>query len=59
MNEVKLTFNECDSLCDCLETYLFGIIRNDEGIDNMQWLCNLCSVYKKCKEIKENSEVTE
>lgn len=49
LNEVALTPGEAESLADFLESYLIQIIHNDASIDNIEWLCNLCSVYQKCK----------
>lgn len=49
MNEIKLTPDEAESLADFLEGYLIQVIRDDTEVDNMTWLCNLCSVYRKCK----------
>ena len=59
MNEVTLTQDEAIALSDLLEFGIFDLIRADEDADNIMWLCNLCNVYKKCKMIKEDSEVTE
>lgn len=44
------TIDELESLIDLIECNIFPIIRNDEDIDNINWLCNICSAYRKMKE---------
>ena len=47
---IDLTKNECETLIDLIECNLLEIIRNDPDIDNMYWLMNVCSVFKKLQE---------
>ena len=47
---IELTKNECESLVDLIECNLLNIIRNDDDIDNIHWLMNICSVFKKLQE---------
>jgi len=44
------TIDELESLIDLIECNIFPIIRNDEDIDNINWLCYICSAYRKMKE---------
>ena len=54
MAEKRFTFNfskgEVTALIDFFETNLFEAIRNDMEIDNINWLCDMTSIYKKLKE---------
>ena len=47
---IEITKDECETLVDLIECNLLNIIRNDEDIDNMIWLMNICSVFKKLQE---------
>ena len=51
---IEITKDEAESLADLIECNLFDIIRNDMDIDGIQWLCNICSVFKKLQERKED-----
>lgn len=51
---IEITKSEAYSLRDFIENYLFDAIRNDVEIDNMEWLNNIMSVYKKCKAGEED-----
>lgn len=46
---IEITKSEAESLMEFIETNIFDIIRNDEYIDNINWLTNIVSVYMKCK----------
>ena len=47
---IEITKSEAATLIDIIECYTFDIIRQNEEIDNINWLMNLMSMYKKCKE---------
>ena len=49
---VHLTKDETASLIDFIEFNIFDVIRDVEEIDDIKWLCNLMSIYKKCKEVQ-------
>lgn len=55
-NEIKLptgetlTQNECFSLAEFIDFNLIPAIRDDGDIDNMLWLCNIISAFKKIAE---------
>lgn len=46
---IEITKDEAESLVDFIETNIFDNIRSDEDVDSIEWLCNIMSVYKKCK----------
>ena len=39
---------------DWLEINLIQDVKDDPDCDSMEWLCNMVSIYKKCKEVVEN-----
>lgn len=47
---IEITKGEAESLMDFIEMNIFEIIRGNVEIDSIEWLCNIMSVYKKCKE---------
>ena len=53
---VSLTKDEAIGIADFLETSLIQAIREDEDIDSMEWLCNMCAIYKKCKTEADNED---
>ena len=55
---IELTKDEVGFLMDFIEFNIFNVIRNDEEIDNIAWLDNMMSVYRKCKEaLNEETKV--
>ena len=53
---IEITKSEAESLMEFIETNIFDIIRNDEYIDNINWLINIVSVYMKCKNPQEQQK---
>lgn len=47
---VELTRSEAESLFEILETHLIEIVRDDEEIDNLNWLYNILVIWKKCRD---------
>lgn len=47
---IEITRYEAEWLIDLIEITFFDMIRNDPEIDNMEWVVNIISIYKKCKE---------
>ena len=47
---IEIKKDEAESLMDLIETNIFTIIRDDVDIDSIEWLDNIMSVYRKCKE---------
>lgn len=54
MNKIELTADEAEAIKSLIELNIFEIIRNDIDIDNINWLLCVMSVYKKCKEARED-----
>lgn len=50
---VNMTKSEVESLADFIEANIFDTIRNDPNIDNIEYLANLMSIWKKCTEKEE------
>ena len=46
---IEITEIEAETLADTIEMYIYDIIRDNEDIDNINWLANIMSVYEKCK----------
>lgn len=44
---IYITPDEAKELVDILDCYLFQMIRDDDEIDNMDWLCKMCRLYEK------------
>ena len=49
---VELTKIEAGAIANLIELNIFEIIRNDTDIDNIEWLCAVMEVYKKCEKEK-------
>lgn len=49
----ELTKNERESLAEFIEGYLIFCIQDDKAVDNLEWLCNICSAYRKLREVEE------
>lgn len=47
---IELTKDEGKSLADFIEIYFIGIIHDDPDVDNLEWVCDICSAYRKLKE---------
>lgn len=47
---IILTEDQLTSLVDFYETGFVDYIRNDTGIENIQYIANLCDIYKLAKE---------
>ena len=50
---IEITKDEAEGLMDFIEMNIFEIIRENDEIDSIEWLCNIISVYKKCKESEQ------
>lgn len=51
---IMLTKDECEILLDWLEIHFIDDIRSDEGVNNMEWLSIMVSIYNKCKAVANN-----
>lgn len=51
---IMLTRDECEALLDWFEIHLIDNIRNDEDVDNLEWLSSMMSIYNKCKAVSKD-----
>lgn len=49
-NNIEITPDQATSLLDFIEFSFIDSIRNDTDCDNMDYVCNICEIYKKLKE---------
>ena len=47
--QITLTKSQCKNVAEFIEFYLFDIIRTDTGIDNINYLIDMCEAYKVLK----------
>lgn len=47
---IELTESQCIDLAQFIEFNIFNFIRDDEEIDNIDWLTDIIDTYKKIKE---------
>ena len=52
MAELTLTKSQIDNLMEFLELELIPSIRRDEDADNINYLVDMCDIYKKLEEAK-------
>ena len=50
---IEITKAQAESMVDFLEAEFINGIRNDSDLDNLQYVINICDVYKKLNEICE------
>ncbi len=48
--EVHLTESQIKNLADFIEFNLLDVIRNDDDIDNILWVNDMCEAYTKLRE---------
>lgn len=46
----ELTKDERESLIDFIEAVFIDYVRSNSDVDNIYWICNVCSAYRKLKE---------
>lgn len=54
MEVILLTESQIDNLIDFLEFDFIPMIQKCDDIDNMEYLCDMCDVYKKLKDAKRS-----
>ena len=57
--KIYLTKSQVEILIEFFEINFIDDIRNDEGIDNIDYICDMCNVYqelKKCVRGTDNAE---
>lgn len=50
MKTITLTDSQVENLIEFFDLQLIQNIRNDSDIDNMDYLVDMCEIYKKLKE---------
>lgn len=48
--KVELTANQCRNVAEFIEHNIFDEIRNDVGIDNIEWLRDMLDAHKVLQE---------
>lgn len=51
--QVELSKDQCKNLADFIEFNLFQMIRNDDDIDNILWVTDMCDAYRILREAEE------
>ena len=51
---IELTKSQIDNLMEFFELEFINFIRNNTDIDNINYLVDMCDIYKKLKEGAEN-----
>lgn len=54
--EIYISKDECTSLVDLIEFNLINIIREDESIENINWLANIMRIYDRAKDLINKKE---
>lgn len=47
---VVLSKSQCGNLAEFIEFNLYDEIRRDDGIDNIDWVCDIVDAYRAFKE---------
>lgn len=54
--KIEVTKNQCESVIDFIEWNILEAIRNDESVDNVDWLANILAVrYAMKKAVEEDA----
>lgn len=56
---ITLTKTQTENLLEFIDIYFINSIRDDEEVDNMNYLCDMCDIYKKLKDILEKNKQIE
>ena len=49
----ELTKNERESIAHFIKVYFIDSIHNDHDLDDLELVCDICSAYRKLKEVEE------
>lgn len=52
MADLSMDWDTCRNLADLIELYIFQYIRDDEDIDNMEWLISVVDAYKVFRQVE-------
>ena len=47
--QIEITKDQAENLIDFLECEFIDSIRNNEEVDNLEYVCNICEFYKMLK----------
>lgn len=47
----SISYDEAISLADFIQFSFIKSIKDDMDVDNMEYIANICSVYRKCQDI--------
>lgn len=50
---IQFTYSELLNLTEFLDDYLIWSIRSDEGVDNIEYLIDMVSIFQKARAAKE------
>lgn len=53
---ITLTKTQAENLLEFIDIYFINSIRDDEEVDNMSYLCDMCDIYKKLKAVLETNK---
>ena len=56
---ITLTKSQAENLLEFIDIYFINSIRGDEEVDDMNYLCDMCDIYKKLKDILEKNKQIE
>ena len=54
--KVELTKSQAINMAEFIEYNIFDVVRNDTDIENINWLLEMCDVYKVLKQVLEECE---
>ena len=49
----EITKGQIGSLIEFIDLNFISSIRNDEDIDNMDYICNICDIYRNLTKVQE------
>lgn len=51
-----LTKSQIDNLIEFFELEFIGMVRKDNCIDNMDYVCDMCDIYKGLKSLQRKTD---
>lgn len=57
MATIEVTKDQCESVIDFIEMNLLDVIRQDDSIDNIDWVVNILAVRNAMKRVIEPPKV--
>lgn len=53
MAKIELSKSQVENLMDFLDAWFIYSIREDDAIDNIDYVCDMCEIYKKLMAARE------